>query len=51
MGARDARRWLRADPGPDDPWQVEPLDAFTRQEGSGRRATAPAKPRARAGRR
>jgi NTE family protein len=31
MGARDARRWLRADPGPDDPWQIEPLDAFTRQ--------------------
>jgi NTE family protein len=33
MGARDARRWLRADPGPDDPWQIEPLDAFTRQSG------------------
>ena len=33
MGARDARRWLRADPGPDDPWQIEPLDAFTRQNG------------------
>ena len=31
MGQRDARRWLRADPGPDDPWQIEPLDAFTRQ--------------------
>jgi NTE family protein len=31
MGQRDARRWLRADPGPDEPWQIEPLDAFTRQ--------------------
>lgn len=30
MGQRDARRWLKADPGPDQPWQVEPLDAFTR---------------------
>ena len=29
MGQRDARRWLRA--GPDDPWQIEPLDAFTRK--------------------
>ncbi len=29
MGQRDARRWLRADP--DDPWQMEPLDAFTRK--------------------
>ena len=34
MGARDARRWLRAAPGPDDPWQIEPLDAFTRQSSS-----------------
>ena len=33
MGQRDARRWLKADPGPDQPWQVEPLDAFTRAEG------------------
>ena len=31
MGQRDARRWLRSDPGPDRPWQVEPLDAFMRQ--------------------
>ena len=31
MGQRDARRWLRAGPGPDDPWQIEPLDAFTRK--------------------
>jgi hypothetical protein len=30
MGQRDARRWLKADPGPDQPWQIEPLDAFTR---------------------
>ena len=30
MGQRDARRWLRVGPGPDDPWQIEPLDAFTR---------------------
>ena len=36
MGQRDARRWLRA--GPDDPWQVEPLDAFTRK--TARRAPA-----------
>jgi NTE family protein len=33
MGQRDARRWLRADPGPNRPWQVGPLDAFTRQRG------------------
>ncbi|MGH2978535.1 MAG: patatin-like phospholipase family protein [Solirubrobacterales bacterium] len=31
MGQRDARRWLRSDPGPEDPWQIEPLDAFTRR--------------------
>jgi NTE family protein len=31
MGQRDARRWLRSGPGPDDPWQIEPLDAFTRK--------------------
>ena len=31
MGQRDARRWLRVGPGPDDPWQIEPLDAFTRK--------------------
>jgi NTE family protein len=30
MGQEDARRWLDAPPGPDDPWQVEPLEAFTR---------------------
>ena len=28
MGQRDARRWLRSEPGPGDPWQIEPLDAF-----------------------
>jgi NTE family protein len=28
MGQRDARRWLRSAPGPADPWQIEPLDAF-----------------------
>jgi NTE family protein len=50
MGARDARRWLRADPGPDDPWQIEPLDAFTRQNGNGHDATV-SKPRPRATRR
>ena len=27
----DARRWLRTAPGPDDPWQVEPLEAFVRK--------------------
>jgi NTE family protein len=30
MGQADARRWLNAAPGPADPWQVEPLEAFTR---------------------
>jgi NTE family protein len=29
MGKRDARRWLESPPGPEDPWQVEPLEAFT----------------------
>jgi NTE family protein len=29
MGKRDARHWLDTPPGPDDPWQVEPLKAFT----------------------
>jgi NTE family protein len=33
MGQRDARRWLKAAPGPDQPWQIQPLDAFTRTEG------------------
>jgi NTE family protein len=33
MGQRDARRWLKAAPGPEQPWQVEPLDAFTRAAG------------------
>ncbi len=28
MGRDDARRWLRSPPGPDEPWQVEPLDEF-----------------------
>jgi NTE family protein len=51
MGARDARRWLRADPGPDDPWQIEPLDAFTRQSGNGHDATPRPKARPRATRR
>jgi NTE family protein len=41
MGQRDARRWLRTTPGPDNPWQIEPLDAFTRK--SGRRAEAAAR--------
>jgi NTE family protein len=30
MGQQDARRWLEAPPGEDDPWQVGPLEAFTR---------------------
>jgi NTE family protein len=29
MGRDDASAWLRAPPGPDEPWQVEPLDAFS----------------------
>jgi NTE family protein len=33
MGQRDARRWLRSDPGPERPWQVGPLDAFMRPSG------------------
>jgi NTE family protein len=33
MGRNDARRWLRSDPGPDQPWQIEPLDVFTRSSG------------------
>jgi NTE family protein len=28
MGRRDARAWLDAPPGPEQPWQLEPLDAF-----------------------
>jgi NTE family protein len=32
MGQGDARRWLNAEPGPNDPWQVEPLEAFTRSK-------------------
>jgi NTE family protein len=31
MGKRDARKWLDSAPGPEDPWQVEPLEAFTRR--------------------
>jgi NTE family protein len=31
MGQQDARRWLEAPPGEDDPWQIEPLEAFTRR--------------------
>ena len=30
MGRQDAKRWLDAPPGRDDPWQVGPLEAFTR---------------------
>jgi NTE family protein len=29
MGRRDANSWLKASPGPDEPWQLEPLDAFS----------------------
>jgi NTE family protein len=28
MGRRDAKAWLQAPPGPSEPWQLEPLDAF-----------------------
>jgi NTE family protein len=30
MGKRDARHWLERSPGPDHPWRVDPLEAFTR---------------------
>jgi NTE family protein len=30
MGQADARRWLNSGPGPEEPWQIEPLEAFTR---------------------
>jgi NTE family protein len=29
MGKRDANAWLKAAPGPSEPWQTDPLDAFT----------------------
>jgi NTE family protein len=29
MGERDAHAWLNALPGPSEPWQLEPLDAFS----------------------
>jgi NTE family protein len=29
MGQRDAEAWLEAPPGLSEPWQIEPLDAFT----------------------
>lgn len=29
MGAQDAEAWLNAPPGADEPWQIDPLDAFT----------------------
>lgn len=29
MGEHDANAWLNAPPGPDQPWQLDPLDAFT----------------------
>lgn len=28
MGAADANAWLNSPPGPNEPWQLEPLDAF-----------------------
>lgn len=40
MGKKDARRWLNATPGPEQPWQVEPLDRFIRS------APAPSTPAA-----
>jgi NTE family protein len=33
MGQADARRWLNSGPGPGEPWQIEPLEAFTRVAG------------------
>jgi NTE family protein len=29
MGSHDAEAWLKAPPGADEPWQTDPLDAFT----------------------
>jgi NTE family protein len=29
MGRKDADAWLQAPPGPSEPWQIEPLDAFS----------------------
>jgi NTE family protein len=29
MGEHDANAWLSAPPGPSEPWQLDPLDAFT----------------------
>lgn len=29
MGEQDATAWLHADPGQSEPWQLDPLDAFT----------------------
>jgi NTE family protein len=34
LGRSDADRWLRLPPGPDRPWQVEPLDAFVKPQPS-----------------
>jgi NTE family protein len=31
MGQEDARRWLEAPPGENDPWQIGPLEVFTRR--------------------
>jgi NTE family protein len=31
MGQRDAQRWLAASPGPGEPWQIDPLEQFTRR--------------------
>lgn len=44
MGKRDAHRWLDAPPGPAEPWQIGPLDAFTRSAGPGRRRASGARP-------
>lgn len=38
-GAQDARDWLQAPPGPAQPWQVEPLDAFATPAGNEARPT------------
>jgi hypothetical protein len=34
LGAADARAWLAAPPGPDQPWQLAPLDAFVEPDPS-----------------
>jgi NTE family protein len=47
MGKEDARAWLRAPPGPEEPWQVDPLDAFTESGRTPQRKARSRAPRAR----